>query len=166
MAVAIRPERPDDAKAIAAVHRAAFGKDEEPAIVERLRAGPDFLPDLSLVAEEDGVVVGHTILSRARLDGRPVLALGPISVLPGRQRDGIGAALMDASLEAARNAGEGLVVLLGHPTYYPRFGFVPASRLAITPPFDVGDEFFMALELHPGAAQGGGRFAYSPAFGP
>ncbi len=166
MAVAIRPERPDDAEAVAAVHRAAFGQDEEPAIVERLRAGPDFLPDLSLVAEEDGAVVGHTILSRAHLDGRPVLALGPIGVLPDRQREGIGASLMQASLDAARAAGEALVVLLGHPTYYPRFGFVPASTLGIAPPYDVADEVFMALELQPGAAQGGGRFAYSPAFGP
>jgi putative acetyltransferase len=166
MAVAIRPERPDDAEAIAAVHRAAFGKDEEPEIVERLRAGPDFLPELSLVAEEDGAIVGHTILSRARLDGRPVLALGPIGVVPDRQRDGVGAALMHASLEAAGKAGEGLIVLLGHPTYYPRFGFVPASTLGITPPYDVADEVFMALELSPGAAQGGGRFAFAPAFGP
>lgn len=166
MAVAIRPERPGDEEAIAAVHRAAFGKDEEVQIVERLRAGPDYLPHLSLVAEQDGAIVGHTILSRARLDARPALGLGPIGVLPDRQRDGIGSALMHASLDAAREAGEAVVVLLGHPTYYPRFGFVPASRLGITPPFEVGDEYFMALELQPGAANGGGRFAYSAAFGP
>ena len=72
---------------------------------------------------------------------------------------------MRETIRLARAAGEDLIVLIGHPEYYPRFGFVPASRLDITPPFDVGDAFFMALELRPGGAHGGGQFAYPPAFG-
>jgi putative acetyltransferase len=164
--VTIRVERAGDEDAISAVHRAAFAGEDEVQIVERIRAGSDFLPGLSLVAEDRGAVVGHVILSRGWLDGRPALGLGPIGVVPDRQGCGIGAALMHASLEAARTAGEQLVVLLGHPSYYPRFGFVTASTLGITPPFDVPDEAFMALELKPGAAQGGGGFTYASAFGP
>ena len=72
---------------------------------------------------------------------------------------------MDAALARARSAGEGVVVLVGHPGYYPRFGFAPASRLGITPEVDFPDEAFMALELRPGGAGGGGRFVYPGAFG-
>jgi putative acetyltransferase len=164
VSLALRPERPDDAAAITRLHRAAFGRDVEPRIVERLRVDGDLLLEQSLVAEQDGEIVGHVALSRAGIDGRPVLALGPIGVRPDLQRSGIGAALMEACLDRARAAGEDVVVLVGHPTYYPRFGFVPASRLGIAPPFDVRDEVFMALELRPGGAGDGGRFSYPPAF--
>lgn len=164
MTLTLRPEAPGDAEAITRVHRAAFGKDAEPRIVERLRADRDLLLDESLVAEEDGTVVGHVALSRGDLDGRPAVALGPIGVVPERQRGGVGAALMEASIERARRAGESVIVLLGHPWYYPRFGFVPARRLGIRPSFEVGDEFFMALELRPGGACRGGAFTYPPAF--
>jgi putative acetyltransferase len=162
----LRPESEADAGAIARVHRAAFGRDDEAGIVERLRADGDLLGELSLVAELDGAVVGHVALSRASLDGRAAVALGPIGVLPERQGSGVGAALMEACIRRAHDAGEDVVVLLGHPSYYPRFGFVAASRLAITPPFDVPDDVFMALELRPGGAGEGGAFTYPPAFGP
>jgi putative acetyltransferase len=162
--VIIRPEREADFDAIASVHRAAFGRDDEGAIAERARELGDDVADLSLVAELETRVVGHVLISRARLDGRGVLALGPIGVVPELQRQGIGGALMRETIARARAAGEPLIVLLGHPSYYPRFGFVPASRFGIRPPFDVRDDVFMALELHPGAAAGGGAFSYSSAF--
>lgn len=162
--VIIRPESEADRDAIRAVHRAAFGSEEEVELFDRLRDSPAFIPELSLVAELAGRVVGHVILSRARLDERPVLALGPIGVDPECQRGGIGAALMRAGLDRSVEFGEDLIVLLGHPEYYPRFGFVPASRLGITPPRPWPDEAFMALELRPGGAGGGGAFAYAPAF--
>jgi putative acetyltransferase len=161
----LRPERLADTDAIADVHRRAFGRDEA-RIYERLRVDGDLLADLSLLAEEMGQVVGHVALSRGDLGGRPAVALGPIGVVPERQRAGIGTELMHACIELARAAGEDVIVLLGHPSYYPRFGFVPARRLAITPPFDVADEVFMALELRPGAARRGGAFTYPPAFDP
>lgn len=163
--VSIRPESEADREAIARVHRAAFGREEEGAIVDRLHAEGDYLAQLSLVAEIVGEIVGHVALSRARLDDRPVVALGPIGVVPERQRQGIGIALMEEALALARAAGEELVVLLGHPEYYPRFGFVPAARLGLTLPIDVPDEVFMALELRPGGAGPGGAFRYSAAFG-
>jgi predicted N-acetyltransferase YhbS len=73
---------------------------------------------------------------------------------------------MRACIAGARDAGEGVIVLLGHPGYYPRFGFVPARRLAITPPYEVPEDVFMALELRPGSAGAGGSFTYPPAFDP
>jgi putative acetyltransferase len=166
MRLTVRPERAGDAAAIASVHQEAFGREEEAQIYRRLVADGHLLADLSLVAEEKGAIVGHVALSRADLAGGRALALGPIGVRPERQRSGIGIALMRAALERAQEAGEDVVVLVGHPTYYSRFGFVPARRLGITPPFDVADEVFMALELRPGGAGGGGRFTYPPAFGP
>lgn len=163
--VTIRPESEADREAVARVHRAAFGRQDEAAIVERLHAEGDYLAELSLVAESAGEVVGHVALSRARVEDRPVLALGPIGVVPERQGQGIGIVLMHEALARAREAGEPLVVLLGHPEYYPRFGFVRASSLGLTLPIDVPDEAFMALELRPGGAAHGGRFRYSAAFG-
>ena len=162
----LRPERPEDAAAIEDVHRRAFGRDEETRICGRLRDDGDLLGELSQLAEETGAVVGHVALSRGDLGGRPAVALGPIGVVPERQRAGIGAELMRAGIERARAAGEDVIVLVGHPSYYSRFGFVPASRLGITPPFAVPDEVFMALELRPGAVRGGGLFTYPPAFDP
>ena len=162
--VTIRPESESDRPAIRLVHGAAFDQEDEALLVDNLRESDAFLPELSLVAELETSVVGHVILSRAQLDDRPVLALGPIGVAPGFQHRGIGAALMRSSLGRALSLGEELVVLLGHPEYYPRFGFVPASRLGIRPPRPWSDAAFMALELRPGAARGGGAFAYPAAF--
>ena len=162
--VIIRPEREADFDAIASVHRAAFGRDDEGAIAERARVLGDDVRELSLVAELEGDIVGHVMISRARLDGRAVLALGPIGVVPELQGQGIGGTLMRETIDRARAAGEPLIVLIGHPWYYPRFGFVRASTLGIRPPFELPDEVFMALELHRGGAAGGGVFTYSPAF--
>jgi putative acetyltransferase len=162
--IPIRPERPGDEDAIDRIHSAAFGKEAEARLTRTLRADGDLIAGLSLVAELDGELVGHVAISRARVDDRPVLALGPIGVLPAVQRRGVGTALMRETVRRATAAGEGLVVLIGHPEYYPRFGFVPASGLGLVAGFEVRDEVFMALELRPGGAGGGGRFAYPPAF--
>ena len=160
--VSIRPEREADFAAVLRVHREAFGEDDVPGIVELLRPSDAYVPELSLVAELDGEAVGHVILSRGYLDERRVLALGPIGVLPDHQRTGVGSALMRESLDRARALGHELVVLLGHTSYYPRFGFVPARELGITGAWDT--DAFMALELVPGGARGGGTFTFPPAF--
>lgn len=139
--VIIRRETPADHDAVAAVHRAAFGDGapgpgDEPAevrLVSALRESDAWIPELALVAEHDGAVVGHVCLTRGRLDLRPVVGLGPIGVLPGLQKTGVGSALMHASLAAADALGEPLVALLGHLDYYPRFGFVSGSSLGIVP---------------------------------
>lgn len=172
----IRPERPGDEAPIAAVHDAAFGGPDEAGIVARLRAGQAWIPGLSLVAEVDGVVVGHSVSSRAWLvpdagdAGRagpvPILALGPVGVLPAWQRRGVGSGLVAVGIEAARGMGERLIVVLGHSTYYPRFGFRPARAVGIEPPAAWPDAAWMALDLRPGAGPLRGRVRYDAAFGP
>jgi putative acetyltransferase len=100
-------------------------------------------------------VVGHILFTRMAIKGsdasHDALALAPLAVLPAHQRSGIGAALVRYGLAASAGLGHHIVIVLGHPEYYPKFGFVPASRFGIRPPFDVRPEAFMALELQPGA---------------
>ncbi len=152
-AVRIRPERAGDEVAIRAIHDAAFGGATEGRIVDAIRSSPDFLPDLSLVAEaQGGELAGHVLVSRASLE-RPaapaarLLVLGPIGVRPDLQHRGIGATLMRAAIGAAVARAEPVLCLLGHPTYYPRFGFEPARAMGLEPPAAWSDEAWMALRL-------------------
>jgi putative acetyltransferase len=145
------------------VHRRAFGRDAEARLVRAIRASDRFVPELSLVAEDDGRVVGHALLSYVDLDGGRVLSLAPMGVLPDFQRRGIGGQLIRAALDRARDRGEDLVVLVGHPQYYPRFGFTRARTLSIEPPRDFPDAAWMAIQLEPGPARSG-RVSYPPAF--
>jgi putative acetyltransferase len=172
----VRRELPADAGAVRAVHLAAFAKpatDDAPAregtleadLVDELRADGDLVAECCLVAEVDGVVAGHVAVSRASVSGEPVLVgLGPLGVLPEVQRSGVGTALMHATLAAADALGERGVVLLGHPTYYPRFGFGPAVEHGVTPPQDWGPQFFMLRRLHAWGDGVRGPFRYAPAF--
>lgn len=149
--ITVRAERADDRGAIRAVHRAAFGRDDESDLVDRLRTDPAYLAALSLVAECDGRVVGHIMLTRARVecavDAVEALALAPMGVLPRMQRRGVGAALVHRALAEAENSGHQLVIVLGHAAYYPRFGFKVASMYGIGAPFPVPDEAFLAVWL-------------------
>jgi len=126
--VTIRPERPEDIDAISAVVEAAFGSPVEARLVENLRASDVFVPELSLVAERDGSIVGHVMISGAILradDGTEwsVASLAPLAVAPEAQRRGIGSALVKAVTARAEEMGEPLVVLEGSPAYYGRLGF-------------------------------------------
>lgn len=132
MTVRIRLEEPQDRPTSVAVERAAFESDEEPTIVEAVR---DLEDSFALVAEEDGVLVGHVQFSRAWIGESPVLLLGPIGVLPERQRRGIGSALMGAGLEEARARGETAVILFGDPAFYRRFGFEPGATFGVPNPY-------------------------------
>jgi putative acetyltransferase len=105
------------------------------------------VPELSLVAEEDGEIVAHIMLSYVALDGRSVLQLAPMAVVPDHQSRGIGAALVRSALERADALGEPLVLVVGHAGYYPRFGFEPARALGIEPPEPFPDEDWMARRL-------------------
>lgn len=170
MPLLIRPERPGDEPAIAAVVGAAFRRpDPEDAVVEvklvdDLRAGEGWLPRLSLVAALDGALVGHVVCSRAGVDGAPALGLGPLGVRPDQQRRGVGQALMHSVLGAADALGEPLVVLLGSPRYYGRFGFVPASTLGIVAPEPAWGDDFQARPLAAYDPALRGRFRYAAAF--
>ena len=161
----IRPERPEDFDAIHAIVEAAFGQPDEAHLVRRLRASDVYVPELALVAEADGEVVGHIMLTYADLDGRRVLSLAPLAVQPGRQRDGIGIALTHEALAKADARDEPLVIVLGHPTYYPRFGFEPARRHGIEPPDpQIPDDVFMVARLRAYDPALRGRITYPPAF--
>jgi len=166
MAFVIRPERDDDIAAIRAVNEAAFESSAEAALVDSLRASGS--PTLSLVAEESGAVVGHVLFSPMMLPGHDALkawGLAPMAVLPRRQRQGIGSAFVRAGVDACRQRDADAVVVLGHPEYYPRFGFVPASRFGIRSEYDVPDDVFMIQELREGALRGRtGTIRYHPAF--
>lgn len=164
--LAVREEREEDHAAIRRVHEAAFGQPGEADLVDALRAAGDLVPELCLVAESGGDVIGHIAFSRAELDsGMEVLALAPVGVLPERQGEGAGSALNRAGLERAAATGFPLVVVLGHAGYYPRFGFEPADPLGIRAPFDVPPENWMALRLPAYRPDARGTLRYADAFG-
>lgn len=163
---ATRPEQAHDAPALREVLVAAFPTTEEADLVEALRADADaWIDGLSLVTLEEERIIAQALLTRASVGGEPVLALAPCATLPEHQRRGAGSAAIRAALAAARAQGENLVVVLGHPEYYPRFGFAPASGVGVTAPFDVPDEAFLALALDPATPTPRGEIVYPPAFG-
>lgn len=141
----VRPERPDDNAAIHRVHLAAFGRPDEADLVDNLRANGKLT--LSFVAVVDGEVLGHIAFSPVRIveDERSVAALGlaPVGVLPEYQSRGIGSTLIRTALQECQRSGHSVVILLGHPEYYPRFGFVPGSVHGVRYAAPVPDEAFM-----------------------
>ncbi len=158
MELTIRQEGVGDYASIDEVHDRAFGGRDEGEIVRLLRKTARFIPELSLVADWEGRVIGHILFYPIEIRGgnppRETLALAPMAVLPEHQRRGVGSRMVWDGLEAARRLGYGSVIVLGHPAYYPRFGFRPASIWGIRPPFEAPDEAFMALELAEGGLSG------------
>ena len=164
--ITIRSEIPSDNLMIRQVNEAAFGGLEEANLVDALRADGNVL--LSLVAERDREVVGHVLFSRMAIETASckvdAVALAPMAVLPEYQRQGIGRRLIPHSLDVLRSHGEQIVIVVGHPEYYPRFGFSTELTRLLESPFP--PEPFMALELRPGALDGvRGRVRYPRAFG-
>ncbi|MER5965746.1 bifunctional class I SAM-dependent methyltransferase/N-acetyltransferase [Streptomyces sp. NPDC002057] len=162
-----RPETAEDAPVIRSLVAAAFGSEAEADLVDALRRDPDaWLPGLSYVAEApDGSVVAHALITRCRVGGAPAAALAPVAVAPAHQRSGAGQAVVRAVLDAARLRGEPLVLVLGDPEYYRRFGFARASEHGIKPGFEVPDEAMMALVLDDSAPVPSGTIVYPGAFG-
>jgi putative acetyltransferase len=140
----------------------------EARIVDLLRNEPSWDPARSLIAEDEaGRPVGHVVVFPGRDDALPgVLGLGPIGVLPEFQRRGVGGALMRAAIDLGERLGAPAIVLLGHATYYPRFGFVPARSLGIEPPDAWSDDHWMALALSRWDGSLHGVYRYPPAFDP
>ncbi len=151
MTTIIRPGRPDDYATIEEVNRLAFGQENEARLVAAIRQAQGFDEALSLVAIRADKLVGHILFSPIHIEsdqGRiPALALAPMAVLPKFQRQGIGSDLVREGLEACRRSEHAIVVVVGHPGFYPRFGFYPATSHGIRAPFDVPDEAFMILCL-------------------
>jgi len=166
IAMQIRSERDTDGAMIRAVVAAAFPTPAEAGLVAALRR--QAWPFVSLVAVDGDAIVGHVMFSPVTLTGHPhlmLMGLAPISVVPDRQRAGIGAALVRAGFEECAALACDAIVVLGDPNYYGRFGFVPAARFAIDSEYDVAPEHFMVCELRLGVLAGAsGRVAYHAAF--
>jgi putative acetyltransferase len=143
--VEIREERPEDIAAIRDVNNRAFGQEQESNIVDALRSNGGVL--LSLVATLVGHVVGHILYSPASVGTVTGSALGPMAVVPEHQRQGIGCELIETGNRTLKNSGCPFIIVLGHATYYPRFGFTPASTHNIKCEWDVPDDVFMLLVL-------------------
>ncbi len=165
-ALIIRLEHPGDVQGIRHVNSLAFGTSAEADLVDALR--PRARPFVSLVAVDGDEIVGHIALSPVTLVSHPELpiaGLAPMAVLPSRQRAGIGSALVRAGLDECARLGFVAVVVLGHPAYYPRFGFVPASTFGLVSQFQVPDDVFMAQELRQRALDASrGTIRYHQAF--
>ncbi|MCI5107189.1 MAG: N-acetyltransferase [Pseudomonadales bacterium] len=164
--LAVRPEAPADQEAIHRILCAAFPGDAEARLVQALRQQAS--PLLSLVAEQDGLLCGHILFSPAHLncaENSLIMGLAPMAVEPAQQSRGIGSQLVSAGLTACRELGAIAVVVLGHPHYYPRFGFRAASEFGLVCDYEVPAEAFMALELQPGSLAGvSGTVHYHPCF--
>ena len=159
MEINIREELEKDYEVVERLTEEAFknavhSDGTEHLLVNRLRKSDDFIKELSLVAEDNGKVIAHLMLTKAKINNGDMsvetLALAPVSVIPEYQGKGIGSKLINV----ARRLGYKSVIVLGHDKYYPKFGFVPASKYGIKAPFDVPDEAFMVKELNDGSLIG------------
>ncbi|MEG4276168.1 N-acetyltransferase [Microcoleus sp. MON1_C1] len=151
----IRTEKPEDLEAVRQVNIAAFGRENEANLVDRLRG---IASTFSFVALPSDRIVGHILFSPVVVEGKcssnlSILGLAPVAVLPEYQRQGIGTLLIQHGLEECRRSGFHAVVVLGHPDFYSRFGFIPASRKSLKCEYDVPDEAFMVLELESGTLE-------------
>lgn len=171
----LRLEKPEDYREVEILTRNAFWKNsrhmcDEHLLVHRLRNVSTFVPQLDYVAESDGKIIGHIIYTKGKVTddkgfSHCVLTFGPLSVSPEHQNMGVGKALMLHTFEKARELGEKAVIIFGHPDYYPRVGFRPASEYGITTADGKNFDAFMALPLYEGALEGiGGRFYYDPVY--
>jgi putative acetyltransferase len=165
--ITIHKERAGDAEAIRQVNEEAFGRPEEANLIDALRRRGACL--VSLVAVDGERIIGHILFTPITIDGvKPTpdaVGLGPLAVLPSHQRRGTGANLIRIGLEECRKAGQEIAIVLGHPGYYPCFGFQPAHLFGIRCEFDVPEEAFMAMALREGALVGcGGVVRYLPEF--
>lgn len=167
--VIVRAEVSEDVRAIDVVNLSAFQGEAEARLVSAVRASADFVPDLSLVAELHGRIVGHLLLSKVKLqrptDSRVVLALGPMSVVPSQSHRGIGSELIQAAVRRASDMRYPAIVVAGQPEYYERFEFKPAaSTWGLTSNLRLPEDALTAMELLQGALQGGGQVLYPAPF--
>ena len=163
----IRAEQTEDHPAVYRVNQLAFGQTNEADLVDALRSSAT--PYISLVATLEGEVIGHIFFSPVTVESEEAaftaMGLAPMAVLPTHQNQGVGSLLVREGLKECRRLGYDIVVVLGHPNYYPRFGFEPASSKGLRSEYDVPDEVFLVTELRPGALAGRSALVkYHPEF--
>lgn len=168
--VEIRRETKEDCEEIYNVVKRAFetakhSDGNEHELVSALRKSSVYIPELSLAAVRDGKIAGYIMLTKIKIGGYEELALAPLAVLPEYQRQGIGAGLINYAHKTAERLGYHYSVVLGSETYYPKFGYLPASRYGIKAPFDVPDKNFMAVKLNDFKEDIKGTVRYAAEFG-
>lgn len=169
MNITIRPETEKDYTCITRVNDLAFKRKAEGKLIEELRKLDNFDSRLSFVAEVDEEIVGHLLFTTVAIDNNDMdhktLTLAPMSILPEFQKRSVGKLMIIYGLQIAKEAGYGSVVVLGHPSYYPKLGFKPASKWNIKSPFPTPDNAFMAIELFPGSLDNvSGKVIFPSAF--
>lgn len=168
--IVVRAEVPEDVRAIDVVNLSAFECEDEARLVSNIRSSREFVPDLSLVAELNGRIVGHVLLSKVALEAAEgagattILALGPMSVVPSQSHRGIGSSLIQAAVNRARDMRYTAIVVAGHPEYYRRFDFQPAAHWGISTNLPLPDDAITAMELTHGVLSDGGRVVYPEVF--
>lgn len=166
--VIVRAEVPEDVRAIDVVNLSAFQGEAEARLVSAIRGSAEFIPDLSLVAELNGRIVGHLLLSKVKLqhgnDSKTVLALGPMSVVPSQSHRGIGSALIQAAIGRAKDMRYMAIIVAGQPDYYGRFEFQPATTWGLTSNLRLPADALTAMELVTGALENGGQVIYPAPF--
>lgn len=166
----IRQEEIKDYKIVYSVIKKAFScaqhtDGNEHNLVDALRSSKAFIPELSLVAEINGKIIGHIMFTKANIDNNVVLALAPLSVLPEYQKKGVGTALIKEGHKIAKKLGYGYSIVLGSEKYYPKTGYLPANRFGIKPSFDVPEENFMVYKINKDAFNIHGIVKYAKEFG-
>ena len=166
--IQVRQENTEDYSAIDVVHLSAFEGDDEVGLIDSLRESSGFVPQLSLVAEFNGRIVGHILMTRVRLlkgkDSIDILALAPMAVVPSQSHRGIGSELVKAAVEKARALDYKGIVVVGEPEFYRRFNFEPASKWDLHTNLPVSSELVSAMELEAGIFEGGGNVVYPSLF--
>ena len=166
--IQVRQETPEDFRAIDVVHLSAFEGDDEVGLVNSLRASSGYISDLSLVAEFNGRIVGHVLLTKVRLlqgkDSTDILALAPMAVVPSQSHRGIGSELIQAVVEKANKLGHKGIVVVGHPEFYQRFGFKSAAKWGLETNLSVSNDLVTAMELEDKCFEDGGNVIYPALF--
>ena len=154
--ITIRSENPKDYDVIYEINKQAFNSEVEARLIDTIRHSSNFIHDLSLVALKDSKIVGHILFSQAKIKNKetekPILILAPVAVLPEFQKQGIGSSLVKKGLQACKGFGHNIIVVIGHPEFFPRFGFTPARKKGLEISFgaEVPSEAFMVYELKKG----------------
>jgi putative acetyltransferase len=165
MRIIIRQEIASDYEKVYEINKLAFQQESESKIIEQIRKGNNFIPELSLVAEVNSEIVGHILFSKIKIVGDSTfdsLALAPMAVIPEFQKRGIGSKLIRRGIEKAKELGFDSIIVLGHKDYYPKFGFQKASKWGIQCPFEAPEEAFMAIELTEKALDGKSGIVHYP----